>query len=760
MKERIEISIKLSKEEMFMSPKESSNKYGITEKYKSKLSWFFIVFLVIFVVSAFYIQYVKNLVYHNVYTNITEISEQTATQLNLSISQQKYFVKIMVDSIKNNQFKTIDDIFQRYRGDLQNFHFTRLVILDKQGNGLTSDGIEVKKYADIEEFFSQKEDTVYLSENKPSTVSDNQVNIYSKTFDFYGEEKVLMATVNTEDYQDVLLRRLFGKGGTYLINHSGAVLIDSFEEIKQNNVNLFDQMRNNYQSNLLQINEMEANIEQNKVGTFHVMREDDIYFIHYEKLGINDWYIVTILSDDTIAKELIRIVTISISLCLGINLMIIFLSIYVTILNQKKSHRIFHVAFIDPVTSLGNEKYFKEKATEYLKNELKNQYIITVDINKFKALNNIYGYDFCNCILDLFGEKLVNILPKNSITCRISADVFGVIFSYDANIETLLKKMLKEISSVKINDEVIHLNLSIGVYPLNKEEKDINKALDKASMARSKIKGLYDNHYYIFDEILENKLMEEQEIESSMEEALENQEFKVVYQPKIWIKNEEVMGAEALVRWHKNEETIPPNRFIPLFERNKFIIKLDLYIFEQVCKDIASWKETYDFIPTISINLSKAHFENENFIEEYVKITDQYHINRNQIDLEITESATVDEKIDIVKILNRIKEQGFLISIDDFGTGYSSLSMLQSMPIDIIKIDKVFVDKADLASDKNIINYIMILAKRLEVETIVEGIETKEQADFAKKLGCDIIQGYYYSKPISREEFEVYFNSN
>ncbi len=233
--------------------------------------------------------------------------------------------------------------------------------------------------------------------------------------------------------------------------------------------------------------------------------------------------------------------------------------------------------------------------------------------------------------------------------------------------------------------------------------------------------------------------MEEQEIESSMEEALENQEFKVVYQPKIWIKNEEVMGAEALVRWHKNEETIPPNRFIPLFERNKFIIKLDLYIFEQVCKDIVSWKETYDFIPTISINLS---------------------INRNQIDLEITESATVDEKIDIVKILNRIKEQGFLISIDDFGTGYSSLSMLQSMPIDIIKIDKVFVDKADLASDKNIINYIMILAKRLGVETIVEGIETKEQADFAKKLGCDIIQGYYYSKPISREEFEVYFNSN
>lgn len=743
-----------------MSKQENSNKYGITEKYKSKLSWLFILFFIIFVVSFFYINYVKNLVYGNVYTNITEISEQTATQLNLSISEQKYFVKIMVDSIKNNQFKTIDDIFQRYRGDLQNFHFTRLVILDKQGNGLTSDGLEVKNYASIDEFFAQEEDTVYLSEHRPSTVSNNQVNIYSRIFHFQGEEKVLMATVNTEDYQDILVRRLFGKGGTYVINHSGDILIDSFEEIKENNVNLFEQMRKNYSTNLQEINEMEASIQQNKIGTFHIAQENDTYFIHYEKLGINDWYIVTILSDDTIAKELIRIVTTSISLCLGINLMIIVIAIYGIVTNEKKSHRIFKVAFIDPVTSLGNEKYFKEKANEYLQNEREHNYIITLDINKFKALNNIYGYDFCNCLLDSFGETLVKILPEDSIICRISADVFGAIFTYDEEIEILLKTILKQTASMKIGTEFVHLNLSIGVYPFGKKDTDINKALDKASMARAKIKGLYDHNYYIFDEILENKLMEEQKIESSMEEALENQEFKVVYQPKILIKNEKVMGAEALVRWEKEGEIISPNQFIPLFERNKFIIKLDLYIFEQVCRDIASWKEKYDFIPTISINLSKAHFENEDFIEEYVKITDKYDICRNQIDLEITESATVDEKIDIVKILNRIKEQGFLISIDDFGTGYSSLSMLQSMPIDIIKIDKVFVDKADLASDKNIINYIMILAKRLEVETIVEGIETKEQADFAKKLGCDIIQGYYYSKPISREEFEVYFNRN
>ncbi len=338
-----------------MSRKQYSNKYGIIEKYKSNVVWFFILFVVIFIMSFFYIGYVKELVYHNVYTNITEISEQTATQLNLSINDQKYFVKIMVDSIKRNHFETIDEIFERYSGDLKNFHFTRLVVLDKNGNGVTNDGFEVKNYPNIEEFFNQDEDTVYLSENRPSTVSDNQVNIYSRIFNFYGEEKVLLATVNTENYKDVLLRRLFGKGGTYLINNEGSILIDSFDVVKENNIDLFEHMRNKYNEteyNIQAINNMENNINQNKTGTFHITYDNSTYFIHYEKLGINDWYIITILSEDTIAKELIRIVTLSVILCLAVNLIIMFISLYINILNQNKNRKLFKVAFIDPITSL------------------------------------------------------------------------------------------------------------------------------------------------------------------------------------------------------------------------------------------------------------------------------------------------------------------------------------------------------------------------------------------------------------------------
>ncbi len=735
----------------------------INKRYRFNIQWILPIFLILLIFSYWGIRFIKNLTYQNVYNNISELSEQTTAQLNLSISEQMKFVEIMVDSINSGYFKSINSIFERYEHDLEDYHFTRLVVLDKHGNGTTSDGHIVENYANIEEFFNQ--DTVYLSENRPSTVSDNQVNIYSKTFRFQNQDLVLFATVNTEDYKEILLRRLFhGEGGTYLINNSGSVLIDSFGEINQNNVNLFDFLKTKYDLSgnheIEKLVQMAKDIKNKQVNTFDIHFNKNTYFIHYERLNVNDWYVVSIAPDDTIAKELTTFITISLITCLAITFVVISICVYIDFSNQEKNRKLYNIAYIDPVTSLGNQLYFQENGARFLQSHDKHCYILSLDINKFKALNSLYPYEFCNNILKCLAEKLATILPPKHITCRISNDVFASLFYYEGSIETLLDTILQDTSTLNIDGTMVHINLSIGIYQIKSMKTDINKLLVKAYMARAKIKGLYHTHYYIFDELLANQLMEEQEIESSMELALKNEEFIVVYQPKTLTSTEKLIGAEALVRWNKNGNLIPPNKFIPLFEKNKFIMKLDLYIFEKVCKDIATWKEKYDYAPIISINVSKEHFVNENFIDTYVDICNKYHIDRNLIDLEITESATIDEKIDILKILNTIKEKGFTISIDDFGTGYSSLSMLQNMPIDIIKIDKVFVDKADLNSPNNIINYIMLLANRINVKTIVEGVETKEQAEFVKSLKCDMIQGYYYSKPLHKEEFEDYFNKN
>lgn len=739
--------------------------YTNASRYKLNVKWILPLFIIMLLLSYFGINYVTDLTYENIYNNITELSEQTAIQLNLTITEQKRFIDTMVSSINSGFFDTPEDIFKRYSPDLADYHFTRLVILDENGNGTTSDGHIVKNYANIESYFEKAKNDVYLAENQPSVLTevDYLVNVYAKAFELHGKKLIIFATIHTDDYREILSRRLFhGRGGTYLVNNDGIILIDSSDTVTEDNVNFFDLLDSllTAETNIAKVDEMKQSIKSKQVGTFDMRLNKNTYFIHYERLNVNDWYVISIAPDDTIAKELLQFLKISVAVCIGVTFSILGVSVFIDLSMQKKNRKLYKIAYIDSVTELGNEAYFKENGARFLQTETKSKYIIALDINKFKALNNIYGYEFCNKILQSLGEKLNTILPPDNITCRISNDIFATIFSYEKNIESLLNKVFLEASNLEIENIKLHVNLSIGVYKLNAKDRDIHKALDKAYMARSKIKGLYHDNYYIFDEILENQLVEEQQIESCMEQALRDKEFVIVYQPKTSASTEKVVGAEALVRWHKDGQVIPPGKFIPLFERNKFIVKLDLYIFEQACKDIASWKEKYGIVPIVSVNVSKEHFVSENFIEEYAQITDKYGIDRSKIDLEITESATLDNKIDIIKVLNSIKEKGFVVSIDDFGTGYSSLSMLQNMPIDIIKIDKVFVDKADLESDNNLINYIVYLAKRLSVKTIVEGVETKEQADYIRNLKCDVIQGYYYSKPISKEEFGDYFNKN
>lgn len=741
-------------------------KRELINHYKtSKLSYIliFIIFIILVILSFLYISYMKNLIYQNIYQNVKELSEQTATQLNLSITDQKNIVSFMADNINRGDFKKEEEIFEAFNHELENYHFTRLVILDKQGNGITSDGFIVNDYPNMEEFFGEQD--VYLSENRPSTVSNNQVNIYSKKIVFNGKEKVLMATINTADYKTILLRKLFGKGGTYLINNSGSVLIDSFDNIKESNANLYEYIKSRYnvtnKKELKKIENMANGIKNGLEDTFDLKIDGTTFFIHYEQVDINNWYVVTTASDSIIASELIKLVSITTIVFLGISFVIISIAIYINISNTNKNNKLYNVAYIDHITLLGNEHYFRENGTKYLLEQTaKNKYIITIDINKFKALNNIHGYKFCNEILKYLGQKLKELLPKDNITCRISNDIFASIFSYEGDINELLYKTFNKASKLKINGIDIRINLSIGAYSIKSNDTNINKLLDKTYLARAQIKGLYHNNYYLFDETLENKIIEEQKIESIMKEAIENKAFKVFYQPKIYAKSEKIYGAEALVRWYRDGNIIPPDKFIPLFEKNKFIIKLDVYMFEQVCEDLANWKEKFGVIPNVSINVSKEQFIDENFIDKYVEICDKYNLKPQQIDLEITESATIEQNVNILNVLNKIKEKGFIISIDDFGTGYSSLSMLQNMPIDIIKIDKVFIDQADLTSNENIINYIMFIAKHLETKTIVEGVETREQIEFIKKIGGDIIQGYYVSKPISKEEFEKYFKGN
>ena len=240
-----------------------------------------------------------------------------------------------------------------------------------------------------------------------------------------------------------------------------------------------------------------------------------------------------------------------------------------------------------------------------------------------------------------------------------------------------------------------------------------------------------------------------------MQEAIEKEEFKIYYQPKISTKTNQMVSAEALVRWKRNGKMISTIEFIKLFEKNQFIITLDKYVFEKVCIDISKWKKKIKNIPLISVNISKEHFIKKDFIKEYKEIAKKYGIKPEELEIEITESALISENTNYIKEVQEIKKEGFIVSIDDFGTGYSSLSILQNMPIDIIKIDKTFIDKIDFdKKGNNLVDYIILIAKKLNLKTVAEGIENEEQAKYLKEIDCDLLQGYYYSKPLESSQYE------
>ena len=382
-----------------------------------------------------------------------------------------------------------------------------------------------------------------------------------------------------------------------------------------------------------------------------------------------------------------------------------------------------------------------------------------LDINKFKMINKAYGYAVGDKILINIGNKLEEIFGKTALIARYSNDYFAVLFDYSDNIYTAISKVINKIENIKISNITYNLTVSMGVYKIKEKDKNISAVIDKAIVAHSESKENPYERYYIYDDKLEKIVEEDEKIEGLMYNALMRREFKVYFQPKVFTDTETMYGAEALTRWEHNGKIITPNKFIPLFEKNKFILKLDTYIFEEVCRNMRLWKEELGIEPIISINVSRDHFMDEHFLEKYYMIVAKYDINPNKIDLEITESVAFEEGVDIIEIMNRIKKLGFLVSIDDFGTGYSSLSMIQDMPIDIIKIDKSFIDRIG-QKKKNMVDYIIKIAKELNLMTIAEGVETKVKRDYLLENGCDIIQGYYYSKPLPIHEFEKYLKTN
>ena len=446
-------------------------------------------------------------------------------------------------------------------------------------------------------------------------------------------------------------------------------------------------------------------------------------------------------------------------------IMVLMLLMFVCALSAVAAQRrMVNLYYQDPVTGGKNWQYFIQKSRKKLcriQNISTTYAMINLHLNEYQ--------DYCACYGSRAGAELlqrlnaflqVNIGRKETFARFASAD-FGLLLRCDSvkQCEKRLKKLMAELTGIQKDRG---LSYQAGVYMINETGRQARKKLDVARIyhyanaARESISKRNDQYIKIFDEQILQEQLWKRKVEDMMEDALFNREFEMYLQPKYNPVSQKIVGAGALVRWiSPTEGIISPGRFIPIFEENGFITRLDDYMISAVAKLQSERKIHGKKLIPVSVNVSRANFTRENLAQHVCQLVDGYGADHSCIELELTESAFFDDKTVLQRILNQLKGFGFRVSMDDFGAGYSSLNSLKDLPIDVLKLDMEFFRGEDKEKRGEIVVTEAIrLAKNLDMETVAEGIERKEQVEFLAGLGCDMIQGFYFAKPMPLPEFD------
>lgn len=416
----------------------------------------------------------------------------------------------------------------------------------------------------------------------------------------------------------------------------------------------------------------------------------------------------------------------------------------------------------DSMTGLYNTEAFYRKATEILNLYEESMFaVLSIDIEKFRIINDKFGIEIGNRCLSYMGRMIKELMPKNGVAKRYQGDTFTILMEYFSEQDIL--NFINNLTGRMRDNDILPQGVSIvfGIYKITDKALPIRLMCDRARTVKRQAKGSIFTNYAVYDDVIRLKMREQAEIEEEMEMALHHREFSMYLQPQVRVEDGRICGAEALVRWeHPIKGVMMPSQFLPLFESNGFITRLDRFMWEEACRYLAQLKKRGIDIP-ISVNVSRAHVGKSDLVDLLVELTKKYDVDPGKLELEITENLFVDDVEELFEQMTLLKKCGFRIQMDDFGSGYSSLNMLRKAPVDTLKIDRFFLDEIMSTSrGKIIVEASVKMAKQLGLTVIAEGVETDEQLNFLLLSGCDIAQGYLFSRPVPVSEFETFMEEH
>lgn len=750
-----------------------------SDKIRRNLYKIFII-VIFLCISIFYVEsrvikFVDDVHYENIEKKLNTRTEAYKIQLERQMQSDVQTLRTIASFLKLNEINNLSNLHDILHEANKNNHFMLMISIYEDGKGIKSI-ISQKEasYINVDDMEPELKELykkslsgetmvsdVFYSEDVRNDVVAISVPIYSE--DEKTIEGVLIAYDTSDQFAESLnisIKSDEEKNYINLIESNGTFIVRSTNRLNENEAeNIY-----NMGISLLDENQVKSALSNGEDYYSLFNLDNTQYGVYFKRLDYKDWYVFLINPIEVEADNIVRILNITKLTFTLIIVIIISFTLIFYIMSKKSNNMLIKLAYYDELTGAYNSNKFRNICEYILKSQ--NDYSIVVfNIKKFKFINNIFGEKWADELLCYIKEVLDRNTYKNEYYCRDNSDQF-FIFIKSIDKDEILKRVNKIKSDIQNFSSINNQNCDITIYggvcsyiDLHDTSTIYKTMLDNALFIMKEKKENKES-FIFYDESIYKKRYKQNYIENNMHTSLKNNEFKLFLQPKVDSRTKEVIAAEALVRWIRDDgKMIYPNEFIPLFEENGFCENLDLYMIEKACEKIRSWIDVgIEPIP-ISINQSKLSFYKSNYIDSICEITRKYNVPNSFIGIEILEGLALDNITDFNNTIEKLHEKGFRVSMDDFGSGYSSLNILSKLKIDELKIDGEFLLKMgnDIEfknKQKVILSSIIGLAKKLNLQTVVEGVEDESHLKFIDDLGYDMAQGYYFSRPLDEKSFD------
>ncbi|EQG55890.1 diguanylate cyclase domain protein [Clostridioides difficile DA00142] len=728
----------------------------------------FTLITILFLTSLFltmgyiYIEDTKHLLMSEAKIHIKEVAVQGSQLAQRQIEKDLDVLNIFSNYYASNPDIPNEEKMKNLLDEMENQKFYTMAIVDINGNAENTKGdkfsvkdreffknsIKGKKYVSSPYVDEVNKSIKKIAISVPLLNNDKVVGVLYCTYNI----NTLMKLINISFYENNSISYVVKNDGTIILHPQG-------DSLSKNIYKLLEQ-----DNDIQEVNRLKKELQENKTGATVLNMLEERRYLGYATMDngnsennyIKDWNLIFSIPETVVFSNSKQIINRAVYAVLSIVLIFVAIIFYIIYIKKSNEKEILSLAYEDKVTYIGNQNKFYRECSKYLLDKPSLNYIIVYfDINNFKMINDTFGYEFGDNLLITIAKALKEELTEGEVYARLSSDYFAIFCDYKNGRNKIIRKLDNIRSNIESNLSIVfEISLCVGIYFVEEGEVDIQKAVNKANMARAVAKGKNIN-YAIYNEDVRNKLSEESMILDDIKIALVKNQFEVYYQPKFSLVTGEMIGSEALIRWnHPEHGFISPAVFIPIAEKSKLILKIGRFVFERVCNDLYEWKKQGKKIVPVSVNLSRVELYQPDIVKFINKTIKMYNLSSDFIEIEITETVAINELNILKNVLNELRTYGFSISMDDFGTGYSSISCLRDMPIDILKLDKSFLGGIEHDErSRNIAKSIVSLAKSLDLVVIIEGVESKEQAELMKQFGCDLVQGFYFARPMPAKNF-------